>query len=104
MEDGLVDADCVLPGHKVVNNLQHRAVEGSGMVQTQNIALDPSSNIMHIMEGGTGLEPSVLFDVAGPHNGHVVNEWKGVAMLWVNRDVMSSSRRGSVMKMSPRGM
>ena len=87
MKDSLVETDCVLPSHKVMNNLQHRAVKGSGVVQTQNIALDPSSNAMHIAEGGTGLEPSILFGAAGPHNGHVVNEWKGVAMLWVNRDM-----------------
>ena len=87
MEDSLVEADRMLPSHKVMNYLQHRAVERSGVVQTQNIALDPSSNAMHITEGGTGLEPSVLFGAAGPHNGHVVNEWKGVAVLWVTRDV-----------------
>jgi len=74
MEDGLVEADRVMPSHKVVNNLQHRAVKRSGVVQTQNIALDPSSNAMHITKGGTGLKPSVLFGAAGPHNGHVVNE------------------------------
>ena len=39
MEDSLVEADRVLPSHKVVNYLQHRAVERSGVVQTQNIAL-----------------------------------------------------------------
>jgi len=87
MEDGLVEADRVLPSHKVVKYLQHRAVKRSGVVQTQNIALDPSSNAMHITEGGTGLEPLVLFGATDPHNGHVVNEWKGVAMLWVTRDV-----------------
>ena len=87
MEDGLVDADRVLPGHEVVNYLQHRPVERSGVVQSQNIALDPSSNAMHITESGTGFEPSVLFCAAGPHNGHVVNEWKGVAVLWVTGDV-----------------
>ena len=75
----------MLPSHKVVNYLQHRAVERSGVVQSQNIALDLSSNAMDIMEGGTGFEPSVLFGTAGPHNGHVVNEWKGVVVLWVTR-------------------
>ena len=86
MEDGPVEADRVLPSHKVMDNLQHWAVKGSGVVQTQNIALDPSSNAMYITEGGTGLEPVVLFGAASPHNGHVVNEWKGVAMLWVTRE------------------
>ena len=66
MEDGLVETDRVLPGHKVMNNLQHRAIKRSGVVQTQNIALDPSSNAMHIAEGGTGLKPSVLLGAAGP--------------------------------------
>ena len=77
----------MLPSHKVVKCLQHRAVESSGVVQSQNIALDPSSNAMHITESGTGFEPSVLFCAAGPHNGHVVNERKGVVVLWVTGDV-----------------
>ena len=87
MEDGLVETDRVLPSHKVMNNLQHRAVKRSGVVQTQNIALDPSSNAMHIAEGGTGLKPAVLFGASSPNNSHVVNKGKGVAMLWVNRDM-----------------
>ena len=87
MEDGPVEADRVLPSHKVMDNLQHWAVKGSGVVQTQNIALDPSSNAMYIAECGAGLKPAVLFSATSPHNGHVINEWKGVAMLGVTRDM-----------------
>ena len=87
MEDGPVEADRVLPRHKIMNDLQHRAVKRRRMVQTQNIVLDPSSNAMYIPVGGSGLKPAVLLCTASPHDGHVINERKGVAIMWVTGDV-----------------
>ena len=57
------------------------------MVKTEDIALDPASNAMYVPENGTGFEPTVLFSAVSPHNGHVLNQRKGVAMVWVAGDL-----------------
>ena len=57
------------------------------MVEADDIALDPASNAMYVPESGTGFEPTVLFSAASTHDGHVFNQRKGVAMMWVAGDL-----------------
>jgi len=70
-----------------MDNLQHWAIERCGVVEAEDIALDPMSNAMYVPENGTGFEPTVLFSVASTHDGHVFNQRKGVAMMWVVGDL-----------------
>ena len=48
MKDGRINADSVLPSHGVVNDLQHRPVEGGRMVKPKYVALDLASNAMYV--------------------------------------------------------
>jgi len=73
----------VIPGHKIVDNLQHWPIKRGSVVKAKDIALDPASNAMYILKGGTGFEPSILFRAACPHHGHILNQRQGVAMVRV---------------------
>jgi len=42
---------------------------------------------MYVPKSGTDFKPSILFSAASPHDGHVLNQKKGVAMVWVIRDL-----------------
>jgi len=70
-----------------MDNLQHWHIERSGVVDANYIALDSASNTMYVLESGTGFEPTVLFSAASTHDGHVFNQRKGVAMMWVAGDL-----------------
>ena len=73
MKDGHVDANDVVPSHKIVNDLQHQPIEGGRMVKPKDVALDPPSNAMYVAKGGTGFERSILFSSLSPHYSHVLN-------------------------------
>ena len=64
-----------------MDNLQHWPIERDGVVEAKDIALDPASNAMYVPKGGTGFEPTVLFSAASTHDGHVLNQRKGLAMM-----------------------
>ena len=72
----------MLPSHQTMNNLQHRLIESS-MVKAEDIALDPASNAMNVSKGHTSFEPTVLLSASSTHGGHVLNQRKGLAMMWV---------------------
>ena len=61
------------------------------MIKPKNVALDPASNAMHISKGRVGFEPTVLCCTADPHDGHVIYQWQGVAMVGVNWDISDFS-------------
>ena len=82
-----VNADCVLVCHQIMNNLQHGPIERSSMIKAEDIALDLSSNAMNIPKGCTGFEPMVLFSASSTHDGHVLYQKKGLAMMWVAGDL-----------------
>jgi len=80
VKDGSVDANSVLPSHKIVNNLQHRPIKRGSVVKPKDVALDPASNTMYVAKSGTGFEPSILFNIVSPHCSHVL--LKGRGSLW----------------------
>jgi len=87
LKDDIVDTNCVLPGHKIVDNLQHRPIKRGSVVKAKDIALDPASNAMYVSKSGTAFESSILFSAASPHHGHVLNQRQGVAMVRVAGDL-----------------
>ena len=42
---------------------------------------------MNISKSGTGLKPTVLLYASSTYNGHVLNQRKGLAMMWVAGDL-----------------
>jgi len=50
-----VQTDWMLSIHTTVNNLQHRSVEGCGVIKAKDVALDPSSNAMNVAKHGLAL-------------------------------------------------
>ena len=83
VEYDCVNANCVLLYHQIMNNLQHRPIERSSMVKAEDIVLDPVSNAMYIPKSYTSFEPTVLLSVSSTHDGHVLYQRKGLAMMWV---------------------
>ena len=73
VKDGRVDANGVLPSHKIVNDLQHLPIKGGRMVKHKDVALNPASNAMYVAKHSAGFEPSILFGTASPYYRHVVN-------------------------------
>ena len=73
MKDGSVDANGVLPSHKVVNNLQHWPIKGGSVVKPKDVALNQESNAMYVAKSSAGFEPSILFGTASPHYSRVLN-------------------------------
>ena len=73
VKDDSVNINCVLPGHKIVDNLQHWPIKRGSVVKAKNIVLDPASNAMYVMKSGIGFEPSIMFSAASPHHGQVLN-------------------------------
>ena len=73
VKDGRVDANGVLPSHKIVNDLQHRPIKGGRMVKPKDVVLDPASNAMYVAKCSAGFEPSILFGTLSPHYSHVLN-------------------------------
>ena len=57
------------------------------MVKAENIALDPASNTMYIPKSCIGFKPTVLLSATRTHDGHVLYQRKGLAMMWVARDL-----------------
>ena len=57
------------------------------MVKAEDITLDPVSNAMYIPKGCTGFEPTVLLSTSNTHDGHVLYQRKGLAMMWVAGDL-----------------
>ena len=53
------------------------------MVKTEDIALDLASNAMNIPKGYTNFEPTVLLSTTSTHDGNVLYQRKGLAMIWV---------------------
>jgi len=70
-----------------VDNLQHWLIERGGVVKAKDVVMDPSSNVMYVPKSGTGFKPSILFSAASPHDGHALNQSKGVTMVWVAGDL-----------------
>ena len=70
-----------------MDNLQHWPIERSGVVEAEDIALDPMSNTMYVPESCAGFEPMVLLSATSTHNGHVFYQRKRLAMMWVGRDL-----------------
>ena len=87
VKDSHVDANSVLPSHKIMNNLQHRPIKRGSVVKAKDIALDPVSNAMYVTKSSTGFDPPILFSAASPHHGHVLNQRQGVAMVRVTGDL-----------------
>ena len=57
------------------------------MVKAEDIALDPASNAINIPKCCTGFESTVLLSVLSTHDGHVLYQRKGLAMMWVTGDL-----------------
>jgi len=87
LEYDRVNADCMLLCHQIMNNLQHRPIERGSMVKDEDIILDPASNAMYIPKGFTGFEPTVLLSAKSTHDGHVLYQRKGLAMIWIAGDL-----------------
>jgi len=49
--------------------------------------LDLASNAMYIPKGCTSFEPTVLLSATSTHDDHVLYQRKGLAMMWVARDL-----------------
>ena len=73
VKDGYVDANGVLPSHKIVNNLQHRSIKRAHVVKPKDVVLDPASNAMYIAKSSDGFEPSILLSTVSPYYSHVLN-------------------------------
>ena len=56
-----------------MNNLQHRPIERSGVIEIEDIVLDPVSNEMYVPEGVLVLSQRSCSVQRAPHNGHVFN-------------------------------
>jgi len=67
----------VLPHHEAVNNLKCRSVEGSGVIDTQNIALDPTSNAVNVTKRDICSNTMIELSAAYPHQSQVVNPGQG---------------------------
>ena len=87
VKDASVDINCVLPGYKIMDNLQHWPIKRGSVIKAKDIALDPTSNTMYVTKSGTGFEPSILFSAASPHHDHVLNQRQGVGMVRVAGDL-----------------
>jgi len=48
MKYGRVNADGVLPSHKIANDLQDRSIKGDRLVKPKYVALDSASNAMYV--------------------------------------------------------
>jgi len=70
-----------------MNNLQNWPIERSGVIEAEDIALDPMSNAMYVPESCACFEPTVLLSATSTHDGHVFYQRKGLAMMWVARDL-----------------
>ena len=77
-----VNAGCVLLCHQIINNLQHMPIKRSSMIKAEDIVLDLVSNAMYIPKGCTGFEPTILLSASNTHNGYVLYQRKGLAMIW----------------------
>ena len=73
VKDGCVDANGVLPSHKIVNDLQYRPIKRGHMVNLKDFALDPASNAMYVAKSSDNFELSILFGTASPHYSHILN-------------------------------
>ena len=49
--------------------------------------MDPASNAMYMPKGCTGFELTVLLSATSTHNGHVLYQREGLAMMWVAGDL-----------------
>ena len=67
----------MLPRHEVMNNLKCRSVEGSGVIDNQNIALDPTSSAVNVTKRGICSNTMIELSAAYPHQSQVFNQGQG---------------------------
>ena len=66
MKDGHVDANGMLPSHKIVNDLQYQPIKEGCMVKPKDVALDLASNAISVVKHNAGFESPILFGTASP--------------------------------------
>ena len=70
-----------LPSSEAMNNLQCKSVKKGGVVYTQDIKLDPTSNAIDVSKCGAHPEITIMLSASCTHQSHILDQREGCDVL-----------------------